>query len=170
MKSKITAFVNELILYDYILFGSAFALFIILIVIAIVLRRKRGLAIFLILLGFTTLFTLPSLGYVKMHETLFKNSVEITSEKKLQFTQAIVVKGLLKNESNFDFKECRVTVRVHRSSANKYRDFLYGFKTIQRTSIILEEIPKESGREFKTFVEPFTYSRPYNLSIGAKCK
>lgn len=170
MKSKITAFIHELIMYDYILFGSAFFLFILFIVIAILIRRKRGVAIFLVLFAFAILLLSPTLGYIKMHKYLFKNSIEITSQKRLHFSDAIMVKGHIKNESKFDFSACSVSVKVHRSSKNSLRNYLYQFKTIQKASIVIENISKGTDFNFKMFVEPFTYQKPYNLSIEAKCK
>ena len=56
MKAKITAFIDGLIIYDYILFGSVFALFILFIILAIVLRKKVALAVFLTLFSFIFLF------------------------------------------------------------------------------------------------------------------
>lgn len=170
MKEKITAFIDNLIVYDYILFGGAFVLFILFIILGIVLRKKIGLAIFLILLAFSILLLAPSIGYIKMHEYLFKNTTLITSQKKLEFTKAIVIKGSLVNESKFDFKICKITANVHRVSKNKYKNYLYQFKTIQKSSILREDILKGETINFKFFVDPFTYSRDYNLTIGAKCK
>jgi uncharacterized membrane protein YcgQ (UPF0703/DUF1980 family) len=80
MKEKITAFIQGLISYDYILFASAFTLFILLIVASILLRRKVGLSIFVLLLSFSVLFLGPTIGYIKMHQFLFKNSVTLTSQ------------------------------------------------------------------------------------------
>jgi hypothetical protein len=37
-------------------------------------------------------------------------------------------------------------------------------------SIIEEYIAVSETREFKIIVEPFTYSRDYNISLGADCK
>lgn len=72
MKSKISVFLQGLITYDYILFGSVFFLFLFFIILAILLRRKRGLAIFMMTLSFIAIFIGPFVGYVKMHEYLFK--------------------------------------------------------------------------------------------------
>ncbi len=170
LKTKITAFINELILYDYILFGSVFVLFILFIILGIVLRKKIGLAIFLILLAFIILALGPTLGYVKMHDFLFKNTTTLTYQKNLEFTQAIVLKGTLSNESKFNFTSCKITAKVHKASKNKYKNYLYKFKTIQKSSILEEDIAKGTKRNFKLFIEPFTYSKDYNLSLGAKCK
>ena len=170
MKAKIIAFIENLILYDYILFGGVFVLFILFIILGIVLRKKIFLAVLLILLAFAILILGPTLGYQEMHKFLFKNATTITSQKKLEFTQAIVVKGTLKNESKFNFSTCRITTKVHKVSKNEYKNYLYAFKTIQKASILEENIVKGQTINFKLFIEPFTYSKDYNLSIGAKCK
>ncbi len=170
MKAKIIAFIENLILYDYILFGGVFVLFILFIILGIILRKKIFLAVLLILLAFAILILGPTLGYQEMHKFLFKNTTTITSQKKLEFTQAIVVKGTLKNESKFNFSTCRITTKVHKVSKNEYKNYLYAFKTIQKASILEENIVKGQTINFKLFIEPFTYSKDYNLSIGAKCK
>ncbi|MEA2091021.1 MAG: DUF2393 domain-containing protein [Campylobacterota bacterium] len=170
MKSKITAFLDGLITYDYILFGSIFGLFILLIILGILLRRKIVLAIFLILLSFMILFIGPIIGYIKMHEFLFKNSVELISQKKLSFTKAVVVKGKITNESKYSFKECKITARAHKVSKKKLKNYLYSFKSFKKMSILEHDIVVGETREFKIIVEPFTYSKDYNISLGAKCK
>ena len=170
MKAKITAFIDGLILYDYILFGSIFALFILFIILGIVLRRKTGLAILLILLAFSLFILGPTLGYIKMHEYLFKNSTTLTSQKKLEFTKAVVVKGTLSNESKFDFKSCNITARAYKVSQNSLKNYLYKFKTIKKMSILENDIKKGETIDFKIIVEPFTYSKDYNISVGADCR
>ncbi|MDO8454856.1 MAG: DUF2393 family protein [Sulfurimonas sp.] len=169
MKEKIVAFIHELIIYDYILFGSSFILFILFITLAIVVRKRVGFSLFLVLLSFILLLALPSLGYVKMHEYLFKNNIQVISEKKLVFTEAIVVKGTLTNESKFDFKTCHVTAKVCKATGNKYKDFIFTFKPIMKMSILEEDLKIGETREFKIIVEPFTYANDYNASVKADC-
>ena len=170
VKEKITAFINELITYDYILFGSVFVLFLLFIILAIVLRKKVALSIFLILLSFCILFLGPTLGYVKMHEYLFKNSTQLLSQKRLSFTPAIVVNGTLLNESKFDFTSCEITASVYKSSKNIIKKHIYPLKPLKKMSILEENILKGETRGFKIIVEPFTYKKDYNISIKASCK
>ena len=170
MKHKISAFIEGLITYDYILFGASFLLFIIFIILGIVLRKKIVLAIIFIFLAFGILLLGPTLGYVKMHETLFKNSTELISQKRLEFTQAVVVKGKLKNESSRAFKECKITASAYKVTSNKYKNYLKKLKPFQKMSIIQKNIAVSETREFKIIVEHFTYTRDYNISLGADCK
>ncbi|PIX65193.1 MAG: hypothetical protein COZ44_03110, partial [Sulfurimonas sp. CG_4_10_14_3_um_filter_36_910] len=160
----------DLIGYDYILFGASFFLFLLFIILGMVLRRKTALSIIILLFAFLTLILGPTLGYVKMHNTMFKNSTNIVSQKELTFTQAIVLMGTLVNESNVDFKSCKITASLYKTSANKLKNYLYSFKAFQEMSILEDAIQKGETREFKLIIEPFTYTKEYNISLGAKCK
>ena len=170
MKLKIQNFIDGLIPYDYILFGSVLALFVLFIVLAILLRKKITLAIFLVLLAFATFLLGPTLGYVAMHKFLFKNHTELISQKKLNFSQAVVVKGTITNDSNFDFKSCKITASAYKVTSNRYKNYIYKLKPFKKMSISEEDIKKGETREFKIIVEPFTYKRDYNISLGANCK
>lgn len=170
MKHKILAFIEGLISYDYILFGASFVLFIVFIILGIVLRRKAALAVIIIFLAFAILLLGPTLGYVKMHDIIFKNSTELISQKRLEFTQAVVVKARLTNESDRDFAECKITASAYKVTSNKYKNYLKKLKPFQKMSIIELDIQKAQTREFKIIIEPFSYSRDYNISLGADCK
>ena len=170
MKEKILAFVHNLLVYDYILFGAAFTLFILFIILAILLRKRLALAIFFVFFGFGILLVGPTLGYIELHKYLFKNSTKLISQKKLHFVDAIVVHGTVTNESKFAFKECKVVATVYKSTPNKYKNYIYKLKPLKRSTFVVRDIPKGSTREFKMFVEPFVYSKEYNLTLGASCR
>jgi hypothetical protein len=170
LKAKINTFIDGLITYDYILFGSVFGLFILFIIVGILFRKKTVLAVILILLAFSILFIGPTLGYVKMHEFLYKNSLKLTSEKRLSFTKAVVVKGELTNESKYNFESCKITASAHKVSKKKLKTFLYSFKSLKKMSILEYDIAVGETRAFKIIIEPFTYSKDYNISLGAKCR
>lgn len=166
----LTEFIKELIIYDYILFGSMLALFIALIVIGIVLRRKAVLAILIILMAFITLFAGSIFGYIKMHQYLFKNETAIISQKKLSFTDAVVVYGKVKNISDRDFKSCKISATVCKVSSNELKNYLLKYKPIAKMTIIENEIKIGQEREIKFIIEPFTYQYDYNISLGADCR
>ncbi|MBU0720821.1 DUF2393 domain-containing protein [bacterium] len=170
MKEKITAFIHNLILYDYILFGSVFVLFILFIVLSILMRKKLFFSIFLVLLSFAILTLGSTIGYIAMHQYLFKNSVALSSQKQLTFTQAVVVKGTLLNESKFDFKSCNVRASVYKVSGNPIKDYIFTFNPFQKMSMLEHNISIGETRYFKMIIEPFTYSGDYNISLGAKCR
>ena len=170
MKQKITAFLNSLITYDYILFGGIFVAFLILIILGIILRRKTILSVLIIIFAFILLFIGPIVGYIKMHEYLYRNSTKLTSQKRLTFTKAVVVHGSIENTSKFDFKSCKITASAYKVSGNVVKDTIFKFKPFKKMSIVESDILKNEIRDFKIIVEPFTYSKDYNISVGAKCK
>jgi len=170
MKHKLSALIEGLIIYDYILFAVSFVLFILFILLGILLRKKLTLAIIFVLLAFTILLVGPTIGYMKMHEMIFKNSTELISQKRLEFTEAVVVKGKLVNESSKNFKECTITASAYKVTSNKYKNYLKKLKPFKKMSIVEYDIAVSQSREFKIIVEPFIYNRDYNISLGADCK
>jgi hypothetical protein len=170
MKHKIQAFIDGLILYDYILFGASFVLFILFIILAIVLRRHLKSALFFVLLSFATLFLGPTVGYIQMHKYLYKNSITLTQNKRLQFAKAVVLKGEVKNLSHFDFKECKIKASLYKVTKNNYKNYILKFKPIKKQSILLRDIPKGQSKSFKMIVDPFSYTKEYGVSLGADCK
>lgn len=170
MKEKLLTFIDGLITYDYILFGVSFILFILFIILALLLRKRLFIALVFILLGFTSLVLGPTLGYVQMHKTLFKNSTKLLSQKKLNFVEAVVVKGAVTNESKFDFTECKITAEVYKVTKNKYRNYLFKLKPFQKMSILEYDVQKGQTREFKIIVEPFRYKKDYNISLKGNCR
>ena len=170
MTGAITKFINELIVYDYILFGTLFFLFVLLVALGILFRRRGAIAILLILFAFTQLLVGSTYGYLKMHEYLFKNETSIKSHKKLNFTQAIVLYGSVKNVSTRDFSSCEITATVYKNTGNEIKDYILRLKPINKMSILTQEILKDEKQEFKMIIEPFTYGGDYNITLGAKCR
>lgn len=170
MKEQIRAFIHDLIPLDYLLFGGSFLLFMLFLFIAILLQRRVLLALFFILVGLATLFLAPIVGYIEMHHYLFKKSVTLTTQKKLHFTKAILLKGNLKNESRRYFKSCKIEASVYAVTSNKYKNYLKRLKPFQKASIVIKDIDINQTKEFKMFIDPFTYNKDYNISLGADCK
>lgn len=170
MKEKIATFINELIIYDYILFGSVLFLFLLFMIFGILLRKRAFFASIFILIAFGILFVGPTLGYIKLHEYLFKHKIVLISQKRLHFTQAVVVKGSLTNLSKKTFSSCKITASAYKVKKNKIKNYIYKFKPFQEMSIIKEDIAVGETIDFKIIVEPFTYSRDYNISLKAKCR
>lgn len=170
MKHKLAAFIDSLIKYDYILFGTILFIFFTLVVLALVLRKKAGLSIFLVIFSFIFLLVSPIVGYAKLHSYLFKNTLTLTSQKKLQFTKAAVVFGTLQNDSKRNFTACQITAIATKASKNKFKNYIYQFKPFMKMSIIEEDIAKSEKIDFKIIIDPFTYKKDYNITLKADCR
>jgi len=171
MKAKIIDFINHLLIYDYLLFGGIFILFILLLVLAIALKNKMGLAIFMVLLAFGVLTIGPVVGYIKLHQYLFKNKISLYEVKALEFTEALLIKGEITNSSKRPFQECTIYVGVHKVSHNQYLDRLYPSLPFKKGSLkLVEHIKPGESAPFKLFVEPFRYTKDYNITIKGECR
>ena len=170
MKHKLLAFSDSLIKDDYIFFGAIVFIFFLLILTALLLRKKVGLSIFLVIFSFVFLIVSPFVGYPTLHNYLYKNELTLVSQNKLQFTKAVVVLGTLKNTSKRNFQACKITAIVNKHTSNKYKNYIYTFKPIMKMSIIEEDIVIDNEIDFKIIVEPFTYSKDYNITLEADCR
>ncbi len=171
MKAKIIDFIHQLIIYDYLLFGGIFILFLLFLVLAIALRHKMALAVLFVVLAFGTLTAGPIAGYIQLHKYLFKNRIILHEVKALEFTEALLIKGDINNTSKRPFKECTITTGVYKVSHNKYLDRIYPYFPFKKSSHkVLENIPPGGSEPFKLFVEPFRYTKEYNITIKAECR
>ena len=168
--SKLSSFIDNLIPYDYILFGASFSLFILFIILGILLRHKTFVSVLLIVIAFLLIILGPTLGYFKMHEYIFANEVSIVSQKRLTFTKAVVVYAKLTNTSKVNFSTCKINFEVYKVSGNDIKDYIYKFKPLKKMSILKHDITKGSSIDIKAIIEPFTYKKDYNISIKASCK
>ena len=105
-----------------------------------------------------------------MHEYLFKNEVSIVSQKKLTFTKAVVIQAKLTNTSNKNFSICKIYFEAYKVSGNTIKDYIYKFKPLKQMSILKYDLPKGQTIDIKAILEPFTYTKDYNLSIKASCR
>lgn len=171
MKTQIIDFINHLLIYDYFLFGGIILLFIVLLVLAIILRHKMGLAIMLVLLAFIILTAGPIGGYIVLHNYLFKHTLLIHDVKALEFTEALLIKGDINNTSKRPFNECTFHAGVFKVTHNQYLDKLYPYVPFKKSSTTLKrEIKPGESAPFKLFVEPFRYSKDFNVTLKADCR
>jgi hypothetical protein len=171
MKQKVIAFIDSLILYDYILFGAMALLFILFLILAILLRRRVMFSVLSILFAFIFLLLGPILGYPIMHNLLYKNDVIMTQVKKLEFTNALLITGDIINRSKMDFLTCKIKAQAYKVTGKSIPDMIYPYKPFKKGMVKLDTLIKPGeSQPFKLFIEPFNYTKDYNISIGAQCK
>ncbi|MBU0631521.1 DUF2393 domain-containing protein [bacterium] len=170
MKNRILAFLEGLTNYDYALFGGIFILFLLLLVITLLLRKKHIISTIMLVLSALTLFVGPVVGYIELHKILYKNSCVVTDSKELTFTPAVVVTGTITNESKRDFSTCTISANLYKVSGNVIINKLFMLNPFKKMSIVENNILKDETRAVKIIVEPFNYSKEYNISLGADCR
>lgn len=171
MKTQIVEFLHTLNLYDYLLFGGIVFFFLFLLILSILFRHKQALAITLVLLAFITLITAPFGGYVALHALMYKHTIELTTAKDLQFTQALLVKGDLKNTSKQTFKECTLYVNVSKVSSVKALNKLQPYFPFRRETLTLTgPIAPNDTETFKLLIQPFHYTKRHNVTVFGHCR
>jgi hypothetical protein len=170
MKAKLTAFIDQLMFYDYLLFGGSLLLFLLLLILAILLRERLAAALLCVFAAFAVLVLGPTLGYVTLHEQLFRHEIRLTEVKKLTFTDALLVQGTLTNLSGRPFSRCRISADLYKVSHNALLDRIRPYFPRQSGTVLKEGIAPGAEVAFKIFVEPFSYTDDYNVSIGASCR
>jgi hypothetical protein len=160
-----------MLIYDFLLFGGIILLFILILIAAVVLREKIALAVFLVFVAFGVLTAGSFAGYATLHHYLFKHQITLKEVKALQFTEALLVKGEITNLSKRTFTECTLHVGVYKVTHNPYIDPIYPYIPFQKSSIHLKQmINKGEKMSFKLFVEPFRYTKDYNITAKAACR
>ncbi|MFA6188502.1 MAG: DUF2393 family protein [Sulfuricurvum sp.] len=171
MKIRIIEFLHTLNLYDYFLFGGIIFFFLFLLILSIILRHKRTLAISMVLLAFITLITAPIGGYIALHALLYKHTIKLITVKDLEFTEALLIKGDLNNTSQKTFQECNLYIGVSKFSSIKPLNKLYTFIPFRKQTItIAGPIAPKSSETFKLLIQPFHYTKRHNVTILGQCR
>ena len=170
LKSVMNSFIAGLHTYDYILFAISGALFLLILLLAIVLRKKMGLSLFLVLLAFVILIAGPITGYQYIHTSLYKTELSELQIKRLEFSEAVVIKGKIQNQGKQSFKKCKISAKAYKEAGNFLEEFVNPLKPFQKMSILKEtDIDINESIDFKMILEPFTYSNEYNISVKVDC-
>ncbi|SFV75360.1 putative integral membrane protein [hydrothermal vent metagenome] len=170
MKQKLIAFIHSLTVYDYLIFGGSLIVFLLFLLLAVILRKRVGLALFFVFFGMGVLFLGPTLGRGIIYDYMYKKSIKLLSYKRLHFNDALIVKGVLKNESKRYFKKCQIDVIITKTSHNKLKNYIYQWKVLQKDSSFEYDIAPNQTRKLKMIVEPFIYQKDYNVSLEADCR
>jgi hypothetical protein len=170
MRNKIIAVIDNLGAQDYLLIGASFFLFLLCIILALVLRKNVLLASLSALFGFLILLLGPTFGLMQLHNYLYKNSLTLTHQQKLQFTNGVVVRGVIVNESQRDFSFCKLYAEAYKISGNPIFDFLFPYNPFTSEKHTEYDILQQEKREFTIIIKNFTYEGEFGTSLGAICR
>lgn len=110
------------------------------------------------------------MGYKYIHGSIYKTKISQLNIKRLEFSQALVIKGKITNLGKESFKKCKISSSAYKSTSNFVEEFIFPLKPFMKRSIIKEEqIDINDSINFKILLEPFTYSNEYNISVKVDC-
>jgi len=170
IKATLHDFIASLHLYDYIVFGISGALFVLILLLAILLRKKAILSLVLVLVAFIILVALPIGGYNYIHTQLYKTELTNLNIKRLEFSEAVVIKGTITNRGKQNFSKCSISSQAYKGASGLLQELIYPLKPFQKVSILKqEELGIGQSLDFKLVMEPFTYTNEYNISMKVNC-
>lgn len=160
-------YLNNFYAQDLILLGLCFLFFIIILILAIFLRRFPSFALFLIILGIVGEIALFIVGENYINETYRKARLELLKNEKLVFTNNIYIEYKLHNESKRDFSVCELNFIVKKPSKNKLELIKNTLKPIKNIKVNLKDIYANSYE--KSFLLIPTSVEKYKLDVKITC-
>ncbi len=171
MKAHIVNFIHTLGLYDYFLFGGIIFVFALLLIMAVLLHHHIKTAVTLIFLSFLTITIAPYAGYRILHATLYKHIITLTTVQDLEFSDILLIRGDIKNTSKKTFKECTVTIGISKINKIKQLNKIYLYLPFRSENITLKEpLKPQESQDFKLLIEPFRYSKKFNVTATGVCR
>ncbi len=170
LKKSLLDYINHLTIYDYAAFGWLGFLIIIMLFLAILLRKKSTLSISLLLFAMLLMLLAPLPLKLFLDQTVRKTEIKTISINEMEYAKALVIVGELKNSSKIDFDICSIQAKIVRFDQNRYKSILYSLKPLLKKTIYKEEaILKEQIIPFKIIFKRFNYKRDYNVTLSATC-
>lgn len=152
---------------DLILLGLCFLFFIIILILAIFLRRFPAFSLFLIIIGIIFEFILFFMGENYINATYRPAELEFMKNEKLLFSNNIFLDFKLHNKSQRDFKICKIKFYIKKPSKNQLELIKNTLKPLKTTEIILKDIAANSYE--KSFLIVPSNVKKYTLSTTITC-
>ncbi len=170
LKKSLLNYIDHLTIYDYVAFGWLGLLIVLMLFLAILLRKKASLSISLLLLAMLLMFLAPLPIKLFLDQTIRKSEIKTISINEMKYAKSLVIVGELKNSSKIDFDICNIEAKVLRFDNNKYKNILYSIKPLLKKTIYINEaILKEQTTPFKIVFPKFHYEKDYNVTLSATC-
>jgi len=170
-KNYIITYINHFSIYDYVAYAWLILLFFIAILLAILIAKKSP--IFSMLIFFVALILLfvgPFIIKNYLDEYLRPTKNIDILVKKLEFSNALVVTGKVKNISNHTYNICNVKISVLKNSDNFINKTINKLKPLRKKSIsINESLDINQTKELRVVFDNYTYANDVNVSINSEC-
>lgn len=152
---------------DFILLGTCFLFFIIILILAIFLRHFAVFSIFLIIIGFVGEVFLIIKGQDYIINNYRQSEIKIIKNQKLAFSDNIFLEFELHNNSNTDFKICKVEVKIQKPSKNRYQKIKNYLKPLKTIKLDVKNIYSKDKENVKLLVP--SKAKKYTLYTKAIC-
>ena len=154
---------------DWVSYSWIFLLFLFMLFVSIYfIGRSKILGI--LLLFFSLVFFGVGVFFVGnfLDSHLRTRSIEVVSQQRLSYTDALVVVVEISNLSKKNFKHCRVRLKFHYFD-NGYKKLLNSFKAFEKASMVVENLQVGETRRVNTVIDGFRANREYNITTNSEC-
>ncbi len=171
MKLSILNYIHHFTMYDYVAYAWLTLTFFIAILLSILLaKRSIFMSILTLLFSLSILLAGPIVLKNILDNFLRPNQTNLTTYKKLTFTNVLIVDGEIINSSKKDFSLCLVNASVYKEGKNSLYKFLNKLKPFRKKSISVEkQIKVDSAQEFKIVFYDFNFDGDINVTIKSEC-
>lgn len=171
LKASISVYMEHFTAYDYIAYAWLALLFFAMILLSIlVARRGPVFSIFILMLSLVLLFAGPFILKHYLDRYLRPSLSTLIEVKKLNFSDALMVTGSIKNISKKSFSICRVDISVIENSDNSVKVFLNQLKPLRKKTIVVDEtIELNMTKDFRAVFDGYRYLKNINVSINSEC-
>ena len=170
---RLKDFINNLTIYDYLVFGVLGLLFILFLILTI-LPRNPMLRLFMLLITILTLIVGPFGVKFGLDSIIRKTELNISETKRLTFANTLIVVGNIKNLGKIDYKECKITTTVIPKSESIYLKYFNMFlKPLYKSydSIDLQGLPLkiDEDMDFRVSINNFTLTKDFEVDVRGSC-
>ena len=167
VKTTILHFLETLHIYDLYGFYWLSGVAILLLILALLLRRNQTIMGLLLIMFLYVIFLGPPLIYIQIHNYLYGTKYNIDYVRQMKFAPVMVIRGTITNMGEENITKCKMHTYVlpPQEGFMKNLQFLYLIKPVDKRIFVMEKpIPKGETTDFKLRFTDFRYPKEINSS------
>ena len=170
-KASILNYANHFTMYDYVAYTWLVLLFFVAILLSILVAKKSPIfSILILILSLSLLFVGPFILKYYLDQYLRASSSQTTLIKKLNYSDTLIVNGIVTNLSKKSFSTCSINVSVLKNSKSDIQKFINKLKPLLKQSISIDEpIEVNATKEFRVIFDNYKYFKDVNISVKSDC-
>lgn len=171
LKDSFLNYANHFQIVDYLAFTWLAILFFLLLFLAIFIAKGRPLlAMVVVFLNILFLFIAPFGIKHFLDLRIRSNEVNLTTVKQLYYSDTLILRGVLANSSNIDFKQCKIKVSIYPKQKYEFLNILKRLKPHHFCEINIEYPPKKGEYvDFEYIWDNFRLNDTHEIYTIGEC-
>lgn len=171
IRTYILNYIHHFSMYDYAAYAWLILIFFVTILLSILVAKKSPMfSILILMLSLSLLFIGPFMLKHYLDKYLRTSLSQTTLVKKLNYSDTLIVNGMVTNLSKKSFSICDVNVAVVKSSKSDIQKFINKLKPLLKQSISIDKpIEVNATKEFRVVFDNYKYSKDINVSVKSEC-